>query len=140
VVVAPGQTAGVIGASTNNVGVLGLSNNAAGIMAQGNPSGYFVGDVQVTGDLILLNSPQSGDTAEDFDVESEPVHSEPGTVLVINSRGRLSASDLQYDTRVAGVVSGAGDLRPAVVLQRFDKPGRFCRTCEWSPVSRRFPR
>lgn len=94
-------------------------SNATGVFAVGNPAGYFRGDVQVTGDVILLN-PGSGDVAEDFDVEGESKHMEPGTVLVINPAGTLSVTHDAYDTRVAGVISGAGGLTPAVVLQRFE--------------------
>ncbi len=92
-------------------------SNNTGIMAQGSPAGYFAGDILVTGDVVLVN-PGSGDIAEDFYVDDQQINSEPGTILVINANGRLCAADAPYDTRVAGVVSGAGDLRPAVVLQR----------------------
>ena len=68
---------------------------------------------------MLLNPP-GGDIAEDFDLEDEPLNAEPGTVLVIGRSGKLSACAESYDTRVAGVVSGAGELRPAVVLQRLN--------------------
>jgi hypothetical protein len=104
----------------NRGGVLGVGAKSAsgpGVSAQGNPAGMFNGDVLVTGDVILVNS-TSGDIAEDFDVEDARSNLEAGTVLIINADGKLSASDLPYDTRVAGVVSGAGGLRPAVVLQR----------------------
>jgi hypothetical protein len=70
----------------------------------------------VTGDVVLINS--GGDVAEDFDVEAEPLSTEPGTVLIIHENGNLRASSAPYDTRVAGVVAGAGTLKPAVVLQR----------------------
>jgi hypothetical protein len=112
------------------------SSNTA-IYGQGNPAGYFNGDiyakgylycyqdVHVVGDLLLMNA-SSGDIAEDFDLEDDPGNAEPGTVLVIHQNGRLSACSEPYDTRVAGVVSGAGDLRPAIVLQRL--PERINRS------------
>ena len=89
-----------------------------GVHSRGNPAGYFEGDVQVTGDVILLNSPTSGDVAEDFDIEDDPVNAEPGAVLVIGENGQLRACSEPYDSRLAGVVSGAGELKPAVILQR----------------------
>lgn len=95
--------------------------NATAIYGEGNPAGYFKGDVLVTGDLVLVNS-SSADIAEDFDVEDEEINLAPGTVLIINGKGKLCASNLEYDTRVAGVVSGAGALKPAVVLQRVSSP------------------
>lgn len=64
-----------------------------------------------SGDIVLLN----GDCAEEFDVSNEDDVS-PGTVVVIDTDGRLRPSAAPYDRRVAGVVSGAGDLRPGIVL------------------------
>ena len=63
------------------------------------------------GDIILNNA----DCAEDFDVSDA---AEPGTVMVIGDHGRLRACEQAYDTKVVGVVSGAGDCRPAIVLGR----------------------
>ena len=39
-----------------------------------------------------------------------------GTVLVIDEGGALRASARADDRRVAGVVSGAGDFRPGIIL------------------------
>jgi len=100
------------GISARNTG------GGVGVWASGNPAGRFEGDVLVTGDVVLVNS--SGDIAEDFDVEDSSALEEPGTVLVIGSTGKLRVSDVPYDTRVAGVVAGAGELRPAIVLQRME--------------------
>jgi hypothetical protein len=117
-----GKGYGVWAFSQNGTGV--WAQGSTGIWAQGNPAGYFSGDVLVTGDLILVNTLVSagGDVAEDFDVEAEPLNAEPGTLLVIEENGNLRASDVAYDTRVAGVVAGAGTLRPAVILQRVSSP------------------
>ena len=38
--------------------------------------------------------------------------------MVIDAGGGLCASTLAYDRRVAGVVAGAGDVRPGIVLGR----------------------
>ena len=65
------------------------------------------------GDIILSNA----DCAEDFDVE-DPAGSEPGTVMVMCNEARLRVSTEEYDRRVAGVVSGAGDERAGIVLGR----------------------
>ena len=65
------------------------------------------------GDIRLKNA----DCAEDFDVAAtEPI--EPGTVLVIDHGGVLRPSTEPYDKRVAGVVSGAGNCRPGIVLDK----------------------
>jgi hypothetical protein len=94
--------------------------------ASGKLAGQFDGDINangninVTGDVILVNefpTGGGGDCAEDFDVEdSENIT--PGTVLVIGARGKLTVSKEEYDSRIAGVVSGAGNLHPAILLNR----------------------
>ncbi len=103
------------------VGLSALSLGTA-VFAKGNPAAYFEGNLKVTGDVILLNA-TGGDVAEDFDVDESLMCVEPGTVLVISSNGRLSESKNSYDTKVAGVVSGAGELNPAIVLQRIATRG-----------------
>ena len=75
------------------------------------------GNISVIGDVVLVNE-FSGDCAEDFDVEDAKA-AEPGTVMIIGAEGTLTTCRDAYDTRIAGVVSGAGELRPAVVLHRF---------------------
>ncbi|MEJ7683426.1 MAG: hypothetical protein WKG06_37325 [Segetibacter sp.] len=71
------------------------------------------GNVEVTGDIIL----HGADCAEDFDVlAGETV--EPGTVMVIDQDGALKQSEKAYDKRVAGVISGAGDFRPGIILDK----------------------
>lgn len=67
-----------------------------------------------TGDIVMANA----DCAEEFDVAEGEV--EPGTVMVLTDDGPLVPSDSPYDTRVAGVVSGAGSYRPGLVLDRRD--------------------
>ena len=70
-----------------------------------------------TGDISFENA----DCAEEFDVDDRDI--EPGSVLVMSDEsGRLRLSDSPYDTRVAGVLSGGGSYRPAMVLDR--KVGR----------------
>jgi hypothetical protein len=72
---------------------------------------HVAGDVTVTGDVLLTGA----DCAERFDVMGTRVP-EPGTVVVINDGGALGESCEAYDKKVAGVVSGAGDYRHALVL------------------------
>jgi hypothetical protein len=64
------------------------------------------------GDIFLTNA----DCAEEFDFVTDLV--EPGTVVVIGDDERLQPCSAAYDRRVAGVVSGAGRFRPAIVLDR----------------------
>jgi hypothetical protein len=66
-----------------------------------------------SGDIILSNA----DAAEDFDVSSLD-EATPGTVMVLEEDGRLHPCSAEYDSRVVGVVAGAGPYRPAVILDR----------------------
>ena len=80
------------------------------------PAGFFRGNVVVTGHLEFAGA----DCAEEFDV-AEGVHGAvvaPGTVMTLDANGALCPSRDAYDRRVAGVVAGAGDLRPGIVLGR----------------------
>lgn len=63
------------------------------------------------GDIVL----QGADCAEEFEVACE---AEPGSVLVLDDDGRLELSRKAYDSRVAGVVSGAGAYQPGIILGR----------------------
>jgi hypothetical protein len=80
----------------------------------------FEGNVVVTGDVSLPNA----DCAEHFDV-AEAAAIEPGTVMVLGDDGALLESRQPYDRRVAGVISGAGAYKPALVLDhRPEAPNR----------------
>jgi len=89
------------------------NNNAGGfgLWAKAKIAGYFDGDVQVTGDIRLLNA----DVAENFDIADATV-GHPGSVMVLDDAGALQLSSRPYDKRVVGVVSGAGHLKPGLVL------------------------
>jgi hypothetical protein len=43
---------------------------------------------------------------------------EPGTVMVLGKDGILEPSRFAYDKRVAGVISGAGNYKPGIVLDK----------------------
>ena len=123
-VASEGAQSGVFGASENGSGVVGYARDerrpsilAFGgfrAIALGKPfAGEFVGDIRVEGDVFLTGA----DCAEQFDiVEGEDIA--PGAVVVIGRDGALRLSDKAYDTRVAGVVSGAGVYRPGIILDR----------------------
>ncbi|WHZ26430.1 MAG: hypothetical protein OJF51_001225 [Nitrospira sp.] len=110
------RAAGVQGESKEGNGVAGISTSGMGVYGKGGRlAGFFEGDVEVTGDIRLTNA----DCAEDFDI-AETAIAEPGTVMVLNESGALQPSHHAYDKRVAGVVSGAGDYRPGIVLDKKD--------------------
>jgi hypothetical protein len=107
----PPYGVGVWGDSDSGIGVYGASKSGA--------AGQFDGNVTVsgsltTGDVVLT---AGGDCAERFDL-SATATAEPGTVMVIDEDGALRPSDRAYDRRVAGVVSGAGEFRPGMVLDQ----------------------
>ena len=126
---------GVEGWATNSEGVVGISTNGTGVWGQTDGAGIgiagsstsgigvhgkggrlaalFEGDVEVTGDIRLANA----DCAEEFDVVDGDL-SEPGTVMVLTDDGLLTQSDRPHDKRVAGVISGAGEYRPGLVLDK----------------------
>jgi hypothetical protein len=107
--------AGVYGASdAGGAGVAGESSTGIGVHGKGGRlAALFEGDVEVTGDIRLTNA----DCAEDFDV-IETAQVEPGTVMVLGEEGTLFQSQQAYDKRVAGVISGAGDYKPGIVLDK----------------------
>jgi hypothetical protein len=104
---------GVFGRSANGTGVVGVSSTGVGVVGVGGRlAAHFEGDVAVTGDIVLLNA---GDCAEDFLVTDQ--EAEPGSVMVLaDDDGIVTRSRAAYDKRVAGVVSGAGDYRPGIIL------------------------
>jgi hypothetical protein len=69
----------------------------------------------MTGDVIL----RGADCAEDFDIAAD-TEIGPGTVMVLTEDGALQPSQDAYDKKVAGVISGAGDYRPGLILGRRD--------------------
>jgi hypothetical protein len=71
----------------------------------------------VNNDVILTGA----DCAEEFDIAAEG-DVEPGTVMVLGEGGSLRVSDHAYDRKVAGVISGAGEYRPGLILDRGNSP------------------
>jgi hypothetical protein len=111
---------GVFGQSETGAGLHGYSKQKFGIFARSDTgmAGFFEGSITVTNDIILANA----DCAEDFDVSGTD-KAEPGTVMVLGNEGVLSESQQAYDKRVAGVISGAGDYKPGIVLDKRQTQG-----------------
>ena len=74
---------------------------------------FASGNVSVAGDVLLTGA----DCAEEFDTSGAQLP-DAGTVMVIDAHGGLRESIDAYDKRVAGVVSGAGEYKPALVLDK----------------------
>lgn len=84
-------------------GVLAFSDDPATIHLDGE-----------AGDIVLRNA----DCAEEFDIDTDAYETEPGTVMIVNEEGKLYPSEQAFDSRVVGIVSGAGDYKPGIVLDR----------------------
>lgn len=72
------------------------------------------GVAKITTEVLEITG--GADLVESF--ETGGVECEPGSVVVIDTlrAGHLTLSSVAYDSRVAGVVSGAGDVRPGLHL------------------------
>lgn len=115
---APRQ-AGVVGRSDAGPGVVGESTtaNEAAIVGIGRRlAGQFSGDVEIDGTVFVTQDVRltGKDLAEHFEVIG--AMPEPGTVVVLAGENSIRCSDGPYDPTVAGVVSGAGDCRPGLIL------------------------
>jgi len=66
-------------------------------------------ELQITG---------GSDLSEQFDISSDAGAPRPGMVVSIDAAnaGRLTVSSSAHDKRVAGVISGAGDVKPGMLM------------------------
>jgi uncharacterized protein YaiE (UPF0345 family) len=135
-----GQTAtnaGTVGfGNTNGPGIqfwgIGTGNSGAMIFLTAGAERMRIdanGDTTLNGALTMGSGKDIilSDVAEDFDIAD--VQAEPGTVMAIDHDGNLRPCSSPYDQKVAGIVSGAGDYRPAVVL------GKTAQTCNRRSVA-----
>jgi hypothetical protein len=74
------------------------------------------GNISVSGDVQLTGA----DCAEQFDLSGGAELPEPGTVVVLGDGGGLVVSQQPYDRKAVGVISGAGDYRQAILLDKRD--------------------
>jgi hypothetical protein len=114
---------GVMGETSGAFGVLGRAGTAAGTGVRGENvhgglAGEFIGNVDVHGVITMKDNGDIilADCAEGFQLASNCKAPAPGTVMVIEETGAIAPCNTPYDTRVVGVVSGAGSYRPAIVL------------------------
>jgi hypothetical protein len=121
---------------SGNVG-LGTDNASERLEVRGN--------ILVSGDIRLAGA----DCAEHFEVDDDAgVNLEGGMVMVIGENERLQLCRQAYDRRVAGVLSGAGDCRPGILLGNPPTPDHTTSSSSWlasssssrlSSPSRRLP-
>ncbi len=86
------------------------ANNTVGITLDADQNG----DARITTEVLEITG--GADLVESFDTGD--VHCTPGTVVVIDTDrpGELTVSSEPYDTRVAGIVSGAGGVQPGLKM------------------------
>jgi len=89
------------------------------------------GDLNLSGNFSDPNSTltcfdvsiSGGDCAEEFTLAGAETI-EPGTVLFLDVEGALCTSRAAYDKKVVGVVSGAGEYKPGIVLDKQRPSGK----------------
>lgn len=96
---------------------IGTENPSSTLEVNG---GAIVGSLEVNGTATveILQITGGSDLAEHFQVNESSV--EPGTVMVIDEKqpGHVRICNRPYDCKVAGVVSGAGGVRPGLTLKQ----------------------
>jgi hypothetical protein len=81
----------------------------SGLLNVGNGSIKLDG---ASGDIWIANA----DCAEEFDTAVDNI--QPGTVVILDDDGRIAPSSMPYSTKVIGVVSGAGENKPGLILDK----------------------
>lgn len=73
----------------------------------------------------VLTITGGADLAEPFAITNNETI-EPGAVVIIDEAnpGQLKLSEKAYDTRVAGIISGAGGVNPGLTLSQEDQLGK----------------
>lgn len=107
--------------SSNLQTALYVSTNGTGLGLYVLGNTMLDGDLEVTGTsrCDVLEITGGGDIAEPFDIQdSENVNN--GLVLSIDSEniGKLKLSEKAYDRCVAGIISGAGNIKPGMILSQ----------------------
>jgi hypothetical protein len=102
----PPSTYGIAITTAGNVGI-GTTNPGTRLEVIGRTK---TGTLEITA---------GSDLAEPFDTELDDI-SEPGSIMVIDALnpGKLKVSEQEYDSKVAGIVSGAGGIHPGITLQQ----------------------
>jgi hypothetical protein len=110
--------------SSNSDIILILDNDGGeeGVLRVRNSAGYEVTTVDEKGRLStkVLEITGGSDLSEQFEIRrpSKEIPLEAGMVVVIDpeSPGRLAVSTKAYDRKVAGIISGAGGLKPGMLM------------------------
>jgi len=87
-------------------------------MVGGAPSTLWLNHEGGTVSVKTLTIEGGADLSEGFNVSAPEDRVEPGMVVVIDpdNPGKLAISERAYDRKVAGVVSGAGGVKPGMIM------------------------
>jgi len=105
------------GASIN----LNDEDGANTITIDGGDGTIWAANADLAERFLCIQDADTDPTSEGYGYVRDPI--KPGDVLVISNEGALVKCEEDYDTRVAGVVSGANRYKPAIVLDEFELPG-----------------
>ncbi len=124
---AVGDSAGssiTTGSDNIDIGNIGSSADS-GVIRIGTPGKqtqtYIAGTIQsLTCNTITITG--GADLAEPFPISTADQKVSEGAVVVIDETnpGQLKLTDQPYDTRVAGVISGANGIHPGIQMQQHD--------------------
>jgi hypothetical protein len=101
--------------SANGILTLGGRDVSGDIVIKNNKDMEVLKIIGESGDIQFLNA----DVAEEFEAAPEWLEEvTAGAVVVLDESGRLAPCSRAYDTAVVGVVAGAGEYRPGIVLDK----------------------
>lgn len=116
------------GSSIENAFTVDISNSSGAYMTLRNDTGSATiildsdvgGDGRITTDELVITG--GSDLSEQFDIRSETTEVKPGMVVSIDpaNAGKLVVTDAAYDRKVAGVISGAGGIKPGMFMGQKD--------------------
>lgn len=104
----------------DDIGIRLLTSSSSSAASKGldiDESGNVLVSGQITGASLKLTG--GSDITEPFDIKSSEVI-KPGMVVVIDSEqpGKLKLGEKSYDRCVAGVISGAGEITPGIMISQ----------------------
>lgn len=111
---ADGQSGVFIDGDSSGAGYIAVygTNGVANIILDG----YSSGDGRISCDVLQING--GSDLSEQFDINAAADQLKPGMIVCIDPKnpGELVLSSQAYDRTVAGVVSGAGGVKPGMLM------------------------
>jgi hypothetical protein len=107
--------------STGKAGVVGIARgaNGIGVLGQATGAGGYAAVFEGAARTNVLEIIGGADLAELFQASGDGLV-EPGTLVIVDQAnpGQVKPSEQAYDTRVIGIVSGAGGVQPGLTLHQ----------------------